>query len=61
MRALDDMVKSGNMFIGILNAQSEVVSQANTHARLNRWTGFVRMLVECSWIEMTLEWNCFPR
>jgi aryl-alcohol dehydrogenase-like predicted oxidoreductase len=61
MRALDDMVKSGKiLYIGISNAPSWIVSQANILASLKGWTEFVGMQVEYSLIERTSERELLP-
>jgi aryl-alcohol dehydrogenase-like predicted oxidoreductase len=61
LRVLDDMVRAGKiLYIGISDAPSWIVSQANTLANLKGWTEFTGLQIEYSLIERTPERELLP-
>ncbi len=61
MRALDDEVRKGKvLYLGISNAPSWVVAQANTIAELRGWTPFVAYQAEYSLVQRTTEREIAP-
>lgn len=61
LRVLDDMVRAGKiLYIGISDAPSWIVSQANTLANLRGWTEFTGLQIEYSLIERTPERELLP-
>src|SRR5919107_5361143 len=61
LRALDDMVRAGNiLYIGISDTPAWIVSQANTIANLRGWTEFAGIQIEYSMIERTSERELLP-
>ncbi len=61
MRALDDLVRSGKvLYVGISDAPSWVISQANTLADLRGWSRFIGLQLQYSLIERTIEREHLP-
>jgi aryl-alcohol dehydrogenase-like predicted oxidoreductase len=61
MRAFDDLVRQGKvLYIGVSDAPSWWVAQANSLAQLRGWTPFVGLQIEYSLIERTPERELLP-
>lgn len=61
MRALDDMVRAGEIhYIGVSDTPAWIVSQANTLASLRGWTPFSGLQIEYSLVERTVERDLLP-
>jgi aryl-alcohol dehydrogenase-like predicted oxidoreductase len=61
MRGLDDLVRAGKvLYLGISDAPSWVVAQANTIAQLRGWTPFTALQVPYSLIERSIERELLP-
>ena len=61
LRVLDDTIRAGKiLYIGISDAPSWIVSQANTLANLKGWTEFIGLQIEYSLIERTPERELLP-
>jgi aryl-alcohol dehydrogenase-like predicted oxidoreductase len=61
MRALDDIVRQGKvLYVGISDAPSWWIAQANTLAELRGWTQFIGLQIEYNLIERTVERELVP-
>src|SRR5882724_11424377 len=61
MRGLDDLVRHGKvLYVGISDAPSWWIAQANTLAQLRGWSPFVGLQIEYSLIERTVERELVP-
>jgi aryl-alcohol dehydrogenase-like predicted oxidoreductase len=61
MRGLDDLVRQGKvLYVGISDAPAWWIAQANTLAHLRSWSPFVRLQIEYSLIERTVERELIP-
>src|SRR5258705_10983834 len=61
MRGLDDLVRQGkDLYVGISDAPAWWVAQANTLAKLRRWTQFIGLQLEYRLIERTVERELIP-
>src|ERR1700680_194158 len=61
MRGLDDLIRQGKVhYVGISDAPSWWIAQANTLAQLRGWSPFVGLQIEYSLIERTIERELVP-
>jgi aryl-alcohol dehydrogenase-like predicted oxidoreductase len=61
MRGLDDLVRQGKvLYVGISDAPTWWIAQANTLAHLRGWSPFVGLQIEYSLIERTVERELIP-
>ena len=60
MRGLDDLRKGKILYVGISDAPTWWIAQANTLAELRGWTQFVGLQIEYSLIERTVERELIP-
>src|SRR6266853_1179012 len=61
MRGLDDLVRAGKvLYVGISDAPSWWIAQANTLAHLRGWSPFIGLQIEYNLIERTVERELVP-